>query len=66
MHNVYLGVAKQLTEILLFGKADKPWYLDSPRQCALIDERLTKIRLPSRISRKLRPVATLKHLKASE
>ena len=66
MHNVYLGVAKQLTEMLLFGKADKPWYVSSPRQCALIDERLMKIRPPSRISKKPRSVATMKHWKASE
>ena len=66
MHSVYLGVTKQVTEMILLGKADSPWYVGSPKECALIDERLMKIRPPNRISRKPRPVATIKQWKTSE
>ena len=66
MHNVYLGVVKLHTSLLLHGKASDCWYAGNPTQLSSINSRLLKIRPPSRISRKPRDVESMKHWKASE
>lgn len=58
MHSVYLGVAKQHIELLLK-------YVQ-PRFHKLINERLTAIKPPTRISRLPRPIGEIANFKASE
>ena len=58
MHNIFVGVIKQHTELLLFGRAIDPWYRGSPRSKAII--------IPSRISRYPRNIEDCKNWKASE
>ena len=66
MHNLYLGVAKQHTSLLLFGQATATWYCGKPQQLAAINIRLSKIRPPDLISRAPRDISTVKQWKASE
>ena len=58
MHNIFQGVIKQHTELLLFGRAIDPWYRGSSRSKAII--------IPSRISRYPRNIEDCKNCKASE
>ena len=66
MHNIFLGVIKQHTELLLSGRAIDPWYRGSLRSKAIINRRLKKIKIPSRISRYPRNIEDCKNWKASE
>lgn len=66
MHNVYLGVIKRITDLILNGAASNTWYVGSPRNMALIDHRLLQCKPPTRISRLPRSVKYLKLWKASE
>ncbi|XP_043271923.1 uncharacterized protein [Venturia canescens] len=66
MHNADLGVAKQMFHLIFFSAATLVWYHGSPAILSLIDERMKKIRTPSRIARKPRSMNTYKTWKASE
>ena len=65
-HNIFMGVVKQHTELLLFGRAIDPWYRGSPRSKTIINRRLKQIKIPSRISRYPRKIDDCKNWKASE
>ena len=43
MHNIFLSVIIQHTELVLFGRAIDPWYRGSPRSTAIINRRLKQI-----------------------
>ncbi|XP_043287735.1 uncharacterized protein [Venturia canescens] len=67
MHNMWLGVGKKLTLLLLHAKATDRWYIRSKSSFEkLINERLLKIRTPSKIARKPRGIENCKVWKASE
>lgn len=66
MHNVYLGVAKFHTMMLLYGKATEKWYCGSPSTLSAIDDQLTRIQRPSKISRSARSLKNMKNWKATE
>uniref|UniRef100_A0ABD2WAA5 DUF4218 domain-containing protein n=1 Tax=Trichogramma kaykai TaxID=54128 RepID=A0ABD2WAA5_9HYME len=65
MHAVYLGVSKQITEIIL-SSSKEPYYVGSPNQLAAIDHRLLSIKTPKCITRTVRSVQKRSLWKASE
>lgn len=64
-HKDYLGNTKKFNEMYMtnFGK---PWYIGKKENKKKIDDILTEIKTPSRISRKPRSLNTTKTWKASE
>ncbi|XP_043460897.1 uncharacterized protein LOC122497697 isoform X1 [Leptopilina heterotoma] len=64
-HNPFLGVAKRLVERFV-SDVDDPWYIGTPDQKAIIDERILTIKPPSRISRSPRSINTYRMWKISE
>ena len=65
MHSVYLGVTEQITELFL-SAVDKPYYIGSPSHLALINHRLSKVKVPKIITRTPRPITLRNMWKASE
>ena len=65
MHNLYLGVIKQHTRLLL-ENAKGRYYVGTPTQMALIDERQLSIKLPNCISRYPQSIHNHKQYKASQ
>lgn len=43
MHNVYLGVVKFHTKLILCGKFTDKWYAGNPQNIATVNSRLLKI-----------------------
>lgn len=66
MHNVYLGVTKLHTQLLLRGRASDVWYAGNPVNISNINTRLMDIRPPSTIARKPRPIKEMNQWKATE
>ncbi|XP_011859092.1 PREDICTED: uncharacterized protein LOC105556604 isoform X2 [Vollenhovia emeryi] len=65
MHSVLLGVTRQYTELILTS-CGKEYYVGSPNQLAIINERLTSIQPPTCITRLPRTLEERKCWKASE
>lgn len=71
MHAMDLGVMRQLASLWLdakpsTGNVKKPWYIGSNILKVKMDERLTKIRPPSNITRLRRSLSQRVHWKAEE
>ena len=66
MDSIFLGVAKQQTELMLMGRKTKPWYAGTPAKIAIVNTRLIHIKPPSKISSKPRNIYSMKQWKASE
>ncbi|XP_043270502.1 uncharacterized protein [Venturia canescens] len=66
MHCVDIGVVKKLTELVLYSRTAVPWHCGNARMRRRINERLTKIRTPSRLARKPRGIEYYHLWKASE
>ena len=65
MHSVYLGVTEQITNLIL-SKVDEPYYVGSPNNVAMINERLTAIKVPQAVTRTPRSIGMKNLWKASE
>ncbi|XP_018366001.1 PREDICTED: uncharacterized protein LOC108763135 [Trachymyrmex cornetzi] len=65
MHSVLLGVTWQYTEIILTSRGEE-YYVGSPNQLAVINQRLTSIQPPTCITRSPRTLEERKCWKASE
>ncbi|XP_039304623.1 uncharacterized protein LOC120357652 [Solenopsis invicta] len=65
MHSVLLGVTRQYTEMILTSRGEE-YYVGSPNQLAIINQRLTSIRPPTCITRLPRTLEERKCWKASE
>ncbi|XP_071570621.1 uncharacterized protein [Temnothorax nylanderi] len=65
MHSVLLGVIRQYTEMILTSRGEE-YYVGSPNQLAIINQRLTSIRPPTCITRLPRTLEERKCWKASE
>lgn len=64
-HNPFLGLARQHFTMIR-EDVDMPWYIGNPRNLSTIDQRMMKIKPPSRISRRPRSISIYKQWKASE
>ncbi|XP_044019490.1 uncharacterized protein LOC122859872 [Aphidius gifuensis] len=71
LHNLFLGVAKQYTKLLLEAETyvedqDKRRYVSKSIAESIIDMRLSKIRPPSRLTRRPRSIKDMKLWKGQE
>ncbi|XP_051167820.1 uncharacterized protein LOC127289003 isoform X2 [Leptopilina boulardi] len=64
-HNAFLGAAKRLV-VRYLTDAGERWYIGTPNEMAAINERLLRIKPPTRISRQPRSILLYKMWKASE
>ena len=66
MHNVFLGISRHITKLVLFSSRENDFNFGSPENLAVVNERLLEIKPPSCISRKPRDISTYSDWKASE